>query len=132
MYAAQHYGVHATGITLSEAQATVARDRIREAGLSSRCHIEIRDYREMPKGTHFDKIVSVGMHEHVGEAQLPTYFAQAYRLLKPGGLFQNHGIVDLNTRHNAIEDWVKKHVWQEGKFLDRYIFPDGELIPLAA
>ena len=129
MYAAQHYGVYATGITLSEAQATLARERIREAGLSDKCHIEIRDYREMPKGAHFDKIVSVGMHEHVGEAQLPTYFAQAYKLLKPGGLFLNHGIVDLNTRHHAIEDWVKKHVWQEGKFLDRYIFPDGELIP---
>jgi cyclopropane-fatty-acyl-phospholipid synthase len=129
MYAAEHYGVHATGITLSDAQATLARERVREAGLSNRCQIEVRDYREMPRGVHFDKIVSVGMHEHVGEAHLPEYFGHAYRLLKPGGLFLNHGIVDLNARPNPIESWLKKHIWQEGSFLDRYIFPDGELIP---
>ncbi|HYP39026.1 MAG TPA: cyclopropane-fatty-acyl-phospholipid synthase family protein, partial [Chloroflexia bacterium] len=95
MYAAERFGVHATGITLSKPQAELARKRIDESGLSGQCRVEVRDYREMPAGVQFDKIVSVGMVEHVGRANLPQYFAQAYRLLRPGGLFLNHGIVDL-------------------------------------
>ena len=66
--------------------------------------MEIRDYREIPAGVQFDKIVSVGMVEHVGRANLPQYFGQAYRLLRPGGLFLNHGIVDLGYISNTPHD----------------------------
>jgi len=97
LHAAERHGVRATGITLSERQATFARARISEAGLADRCHIEVRDYRDLPRGAVFDKVVSVGMFEHVGRARLPTYFSQAYRLTRPGGLFLNHGIVTLSS-----------------------------------
>ena len=147
MYAAEHYGVDATGITLSKPQAELARKRIDEAGLSDRCRVEVRDYREMPAGTQFDKIVSVGMVEHVGEANLPQYFSQAYRLLRPGGLFLNHGIVDLGYTANAPYDGagllmdnaltrlvsgsasrVISGIWKQGQFIEKYVFPDGELL----
>ena len=96
LYAAQHYGVSATGITLSESQAELARERIRAAGLEHRVQVEVRDYRDLALGegqARFDKVVSVGMFEHVGRAHLQEYVQQVYRLLKPGGLFLNHGIV---------------------------------------
>ncbi len=98
LYAAQRYGVRATGITLSEPQADLARERVAEAGLADRCRVAVQDYRDLPQGAVFDKVVSVGMFEHVGRAKLPTYFGQAYRLTRPGGLFLNHGIVTLSTR----------------------------------
>src|SRR5919107_3428599 len=98
LYAAERYGVKATGITLSEPQATLVRARIAEARLTDRCHIEVRDYRDLPQGGNFDKVVSVGMFEHVGRAKLPTYCSQAYRLTRPGGLFLNHGIITLSSR----------------------------------
>ena len=87
MYAAQHYGVKAFGITLSETQAELAQRRIEEAGLTGKCKVEVRDYREVTEADSFDKIVSVGMFEHVGESLLPTYFKQAWQLLRPGGVF---------------------------------------------
>lgn len=92
-YAAERYGVTATGITLSEPQAELARERIAAAGLTDRCRIEARDYRDLSREETFDKVVSVGMVEHVGRAGLPAYFGEAYRLTRPGGLFLNHGIV---------------------------------------
>ncbi len=147
MYAAEHYGVAATGITLSKPQAEFARKRIEEAGLSGRCRAEVCDYREMPAGVQFDKIVSVGMVEHVGEANLAQYFSQAYRLLRPGGLFLNHGIVDLGytaeVHHdsadllmdNALTRLVSSStsrvvagIWKQGQFIEKYVFPDGELL----
>ncbi|MGI8548192.1 MAG: class I SAM-dependent methyltransferase, partial [Gemmatimonadaceae bacterium] len=93
MHAAQRYGVTATGVTLSYEQAALARERIKAAGLESSCTVEVRDYRHLPLDASFDKIVSVGMVEHVGREQLPTYFQRLYALLKPGGLLMNHGIV---------------------------------------
>jgi cyclopropane-fatty-acyl-phospholipid synthase len=144
MYAAERYGVQATGITLSKPQAELARKRIDEAGLSGRCRVEVRDYREIPAGVQFDKIVSVGMVEHVGRANLPQYFGQAYRLLRPGGLFLNHGIVDLgyisNMPHGSTDprslsglasrssSLVASKIWKQGKFGEKYVFPDGELL----
>ncbi|MEO8285971.1 MAG: cyclopropane-fatty-acyl-phospholipid synthase family protein [Chloroflexota bacterium] len=147
IYAAEHYGVDATGITLSKPQAELTRKRIEEAGLSGRCHVEVRDYREMPADARFDKIVSVGMVEHVGRANLPQYFAQAYRLLRPGGLFLNHGIVDLgyvsDMPHGRTvplpvrglevvasrsASLVASRVWKRGQFIEKYVFPDGELL----
>jgi cyclopropane-fatty-acyl-phospholipid synthase len=128
LYAAQHYGVDATGITLSEPQAELARQRITESGLQDRCRVEVRDYREIPASDTFDKIVSVGMFEHVGRAQLPTYFKQAYRLLKPGGIFLNHGIVNVSPERHTPADLARRKLWHEGEFNNKYVFPDGELI----
>jgi cyclopropane-fatty-acyl-phospholipid synthase len=121
-WAAEHHGVDALGITLSDAQATVARARIAERGLAARCRVEVRDYRELA-GASFDKVVSVGMIEHVGVAELPTYFAQAARLLRPGGLFLNHGIAPLVPRDGGL----KNRLLRQGAFIQRYVFPDCEL-----
>lgn len=127
LYAVQHYGVEALGITLSEPQAELARGRIAQAGLSDRCRVEVLDYRDLPEGTEFDKVVSVGMFEHVGRAMLPTYFAEAYRLTRPGGLFLNHGIVDTSPHKAGPAEWVNRTLWHEGEFMQKYVFPDGEL-----
>jgi cyclopropane-fatty-acyl-phospholipid synthase len=129
-YAAARYGVHALGITLSEPQAELARRRIVSAGLSERCHIEVCDYRDLTTETPFDKVVSVGMFEHVGRAQLPTYFAAAYRLTRPGGLFLNHGIASPASEALVPhQGWLMKRLWRSGAFIQRYVFPDGELLP---
>lgn len=127
LYAAEHYGVRAMGITLSEPQAALARDRIAEAGLGDRCRVEVRDYRDVPRGTTFDKVVSVGMFEHVGRAKLPRYFAEAYRLTRPGGLFLNHGIVIL-TPSSAPARLARNALGRRTSFIQRHVFPDGELV----
>ncbi len=121
IYAAQHYGVEAYGITLSEPQAELAQRRIQEAGLADRCRVEVRDYRDMNEPEAFDKIVSVGMFEHVGEALLPAYFQQAWKLLRPGGVFLNHGIATV------ISDPPPR----DSAFNQRYVFPDGALVPIS-
>jgi cyclopropane-fatty-acyl-phospholipid synthase len=128
LHAAQHYGAHALGITLSEAQASFARAQVRAAGLEDRCRIELRDYRDLSAGARFDKVVSVGMVEHVGKAKLPAYFAQAYRLTRPGGLFLNHGIVLGAPVAGGLSAWIARTFWREGTFIQRYVFPDGELV----
>ena len=120
--AAQHYGVDATGITLSQPQADLANIRIAEAGLSDRCRVLVRDYREVNEPGIYDALASVGMFEHVGEKMLPTYFSHAWELLKPSGVFLNHGITRRfdTPPHN------------ERSFSDAYVFPDGELTPISA
>jgi cyclopropane-fatty-acyl-phospholipid synthase len=119
IYAAQHYGVQADGITLSVQQARLARERIKEAGLEDRCHVELCDYREVNKAQGYDKLVSIGMFEHVGDALLPTYFKHAWDLLPPGGVFLNHGI----AIHSASP--------MPGRsFIHRYVFPDVASTPL--
>jgi cyclopropane-fatty-acyl-phospholipid synthase len=128
MYAAKNYGVDATGITLSENQAALARQRIEEAGLGDRCRVAIRDYRTLAEGDNYDKISSVGMVEHVGLSHLPVYFESAYRALKPGGLFMNHGIVSLGeARPRSIKENVFRKFWKADAFIDKYVFPDGKL-----
>jgi cyclopropane-fatty-acyl-phospholipid synthase len=118
IHAAARYGVQATGVTLSEAQAELARERVREHGLSDRIEIRVADYRELTGGP-FDKIASVGMYEHVGQAQMGRYVRTVVRLLRPGGLMLNHAIARLDSE-------------PPGKtFISRYIFPDGELHPVA-
>ncbi|MGZ4385479.1 MAG: class I SAM-dependent methyltransferase [Gaiellaceae bacterium] len=119
LHAARHYGVRAVGITLSEPQAELARERIAAAGLADRCEVRVQDYRELEDGP-FDKIASVGMVEHVGKARLGEYAATLRRLLKPGGLLLNHGI----TR--SVE-----RPWDGHSFIARFVFPDGELESLA-
>ena len=117
-WAAEHYGVSAHGITLSQNQYDHAQRTIRQRGLDQKVSVELLDYRDLQGEARFDKLVSVGMFEHVGLKNLPTYFAIANRLLKPGGLFLNHGIT-------SDEGGWKKTVSTE--FINRYIFPDGQL-----
>jgi cyclopropane-fatty-acyl-phospholipid synthase len=118
MHAARHYGVRAHGVTLSSQQLQIARERIEKAGLGDRVSVELMDYRDLPGQTLYDKIASVGMFEHVGLKNLPVYFATVHRLLKPRGLFLNHGIT-----HDS-EGW-QPNVSTE--FINRYVFPDGQL-----
>jgi cyclopropane-fatty-acyl-phospholipid synthase len=128
MHAAQHYGVDATGITLSHNQAAYAEERIAESGLGDRCRAEIRDYRSLTTGDAYDKIASIGMIEHVGLTHLPVYFESAYRALKPGGLFLNHGIVSLGeARPKSPRERIFRKFWKADAFIDTYVFPDGKL-----
>jgi cyclopropane-fatty-acyl-phospholipid synthase len=132
MHAAEHYGVNALGITLSDAQAALARERIAAAGLTDRCRVEIRDYRALGD-LRFDKISSVGMVEHVGVDHLPGYFASLYRALAPGGLLLNHGIVSVDAAHRPSRfAWLENRLWKRNAFIDQYVFPDGRLGPLHA
>lgn len=132
LHAAKHYGVTATGITLSERQAVLARDRIASNRLGDRVTIEVRDYRTL-RDERFDKIASIGMVEHVGQARLDDYFAAAHRVLAPGGLFLNHGIISLaDARPRPLLDPVLRRLWQRDQFIRRYVFPDGDLVPSTA
>lgn len=117
-WAAKHYGVQAHGITLSRHQYEYARERIRAQGLEKRAEVALTDYREVAGEPLYDKIASVGMFEHVGLRNLPLYFQTAHRLLKPDGLFLNHGIThDEEGRRKTVAT----------AFINRYVFPDGEL-----
>lgn len=121
LHAAGRHGVRAEGITLSRSQEAVTRQRIGAAGLGERCRVRLVDYRRLdPQQEHYDKIASVGMYEHVGLANLPAYFAQVHRLVKPGGVFLNHGIAR------------SVHATPRGQdsFIARYVFPDGALVTL--
>jgi cyclopropane-fatty-acyl-phospholipid synthase len=120
LHAAKTFGARALGITLSEPQAELANERIRAEGLEDRCRAEVRDYRDLEQPESFDKLVSVGMFEHVGEKLLPEYFRRAWRLLRPGGAFLNHGIAENFHKPNRGES-----------FVDKYVFPDGELVPIS-
>jgi cyclopropane-fatty-acyl-phospholipid synthase len=117
IHAASEYGVQAHGVTLSRQQLAVAQRRIAESGLEGQVTVELKDYRDL-SGESFDKVASVGMFEHVGLKNLPLYFTTVNRVLKPGGLFLNHGI----THEQA--GWQKN---LSTRFINRYVFPDGEL-----
>lgn len=117
-WAAQHYGVRAHGITLSRQQYEFTQTKIRELGIEGQVTVELCDYRDLPKDIVFDKVSSIGMFEHVGLKNLPTYFSVVSRVLKPGGLFLNHGITDGKEGEG-------KTVGME--FIHRYVFPDGQL-----
>lgn len=133
IHATQRYGVEAVGITLSAAQATLARERVAAAGLADRCRIEILDYRAVNRFSPFDKISSVGMVEHVGEDHLPVYFSALYGALRCGGLLLNHGIVSVNAaRPPGRFDWLERRIWKRDAFIDQYVFPDGRLAPLSS
>ncbi|HTP71942.1 MAG TPA: class I SAM-dependent methyltransferase [Burkholderiaceae bacterium] len=124
LWAAEHYGVKATGITLSKNQHAHVNGVIAERGLQGRVQMQLLDYRELPEDEPWDKIASIGMFEHVGRAMLPTYFAKIRRLLKPGGLLMNHGITAGGTRNAQLGAGI-------GDFIERYIFPGGELLHLS-
>jgi cyclopropane-fatty-acyl-phospholipid synthase len=119
IHAATNHGVRGVGVTLSEPQAELARARIREAGLEHHLEVRVADYREIRDGP-FDKIVSIGMYEHVGRLELDNYARTVHGLLRPGGLFLNHGIARLYSEAARGDT-----------FISRYIFPGGELHPVS-
>lgn len=120
LWAAENYGVDATGITLSRNQHAHVTKLIQEKGLAGRVRMELLDYRKLDESTPYDKIASVGMFEHVGRAQLEGYFAKLRRLLKPGGLIMNHGITAAGVYNPELGNGM-------GEFIEKYIFPGGEL-----
>jgi cyclopropane-fatty-acyl-phospholipid synthase len=118
VHAASHYGVYATGVTLSEPQATVAEIRAKEAGVEDLVTIIRDDYRSVD-GT-YDAIASVGMFEHVGRSQLSEYFSFLSRRLAAGGQLLNHGIVTRRHRFSL----------RRPTFISTYVFPDSQLVPI--
>jgi cyclopropane-fatty-acyl-phospholipid synthase len=125
LWAAEHYGVDATGITLSRNQHAHVQQRIAERGLKGRVRIELRDYRELQVEEPFDKVASVGMFEHVGRAKMNAYFATVRNLLRPGGLLLNHGITAGGVDNAQLGAGM-------GDFIEQYIFPGGELLHASA
>lgn len=119
-WAAKHYGVDATGITLSENQHALANDRIQAEGLAGRCRVLLQDYRDVPGEGVYDKISSVGMFEHVGLRNLPLYFGTIRRLLKSGGIVLNHGITSIDPDSRCVG-------LGGGDFVEKYVFPHGEV-----
>jgi cyclopropane-fatty-acyl-phospholipid synthase len=119
IHAAKNYGAHVTGITLSEPQARLARERAEAAGVGSSVDFRVTDYREI-QGEQFDAIASIGMVEHVGESQIDVYAKQLRSLVAAGGRLLNHGIARLSP--NAPNP---------GPFSERYVFPDGDPLPLS-
>jgi cyclopropane-fatty-acyl-phospholipid synthase len=119
IHAAKEYGAHVTGITLSEPQARLARERAAAAGVADKVDIRVMDYREI-KGETFDAIASIGMVEHVGSVNIDLYAANLASLLKPGGRLLNHGIARLRVGEA-----------EAGPFSERYVFPDAAPLHLS-
>jgi cyclopropane-fatty-acyl-phospholipid synthase len=117
---AAQQGAHAVGVTLSENQHAYAKERIAALGLESRCEVRLQDYRDVPEIGTYDKVVSVGMFEHVGMKNLPRYFQQMHALLKDGGAMLMHGITSTHPDRRQVGRGA-------GDFIDKYVFPDGEL-----
>jgi len=122
IHAAREYRASVWGITLSEPQAQLARERAREAGVEDRVEFRVMDYRDL-REERFDAVASIGMVEHVGEAQIDEYARQIARVLEPGGRVLNHGIVVIAPQEHGV------HIG--GEFSNRYVFPDGELLNLS-
>jgi cyclopropane-fatty-acyl-phospholipid synthase len=120
IHAAHNHGVEVTGITLSPSQAELARRKVSEAGLDGQVEIRVEDYRQLPRAS-FDAIASIGMSEHVGDSQIDVYARSLFSLLRPGGLLLNHAIAGLDPDDEPLQDL----------FSTRYVFPDGETLPLS-
>jgi cyclopropane-fatty-acyl-phospholipid synthase len=120
IHAATRHGVRAVGITLSEEQARLARERARQSGVADRVEFRVADYREVADGP-FDAIASIGMVEHVGKEQIDVYARRLHGLLRPGGRLLNHGIAKLKDLDTP----------DEGAFSERFVFPDGVPLPLS-
>ncbi|QNP58108.1 class I SAM-dependent methyltransferase [Paenacidovorax monticola] len=121
LHAAEHYAVEAMGITLSRNQHAHVRQLIADRGLQGRVRIELCDYRQLRNEEPFDKVASVGMFEHVGRAQMGPYFEAVRDLLRPGGLLLNHGITSAGVDNAPLGAGM-------GDFIEKYIFPGGELL----
>jgi cyclopropane-fatty-acyl-phospholipid synthase len=115
-HAAEHYGVHALGVTLSRQQAEWAQKAIADDGLTGQAEVRFSDYRDVTEA-NFDAVSSIGLTEHIGQKNLPAYFSFLASRLRPGGRLLNHTITRPTNQERA----------RAGGFLDRYIFPDGEL-----
>lgn len=120
LWAAENYGVEATGITLSRNQHAYVNRLIEQRGLGGRVRMDLLDYRKLDTARPFDKIASVGMFEHVGRAQLQEYFSRLRTLLSPGGMIMNHGITAGGVFNPQLGNGM-------GDFIEKYIFPGGEL-----
>ncbi|CAM5197689.1 Cyclopropane-fatty-acyl-phospholipid synthase OS=Castellaniella defragrans OX=75697 GN=HNR28_003102 PE=3 SV=1 [Castellaniella defragrans] len=120
LWAAENYDVDVTGITLSHNQHAYVNKLIEEKGLTGRVRFELLDYRKLDESRPFDKIASVGMFEHVGRAQLAGYFSKLRRLVRPGGLIMNHGITAGGLSNTELGNGM-------GDFIEKFIFPGGEL-----
>jgi cyclopropane-fatty-acyl-phospholipid synthase len=120
IHAASRYGVRVLGVTLSEEQVRLGRERVQEAGLADRVELRLADYRELG-GEQFDAISSIGMVEHVGEERIDLYMRTLNGLLRPGGRLLNHGIAKLADFDTT----------DEGAFSERFVFPDGVPLPLS-
>jgi cyclopropane-fatty-acyl-phospholipid synthase len=114
-HAAEHYGVKVLGVTLSRKQATWAQERIKEMGLDHLAEVRHSDYREVTE-TGFDAVSSIGLTEHIGVKNYPSYFGFLRDRLRPQGRLLNHCITRPHNKHQ-----------ETGAFIDRYVFPDGEL-----
>jgi cyclopropane-fatty-acyl-phospholipid synthase len=119
IHAAREHGASVTGITLSENQAALARERVAAAGVADRVDIRLMDYRELP-GETYDAIASIGMVEHVGATRIDEYVRTLARLLRPGGRLLNHGIARLRVGDP-----------EAGPFSERYVFPDAAPLHLS-
>lgn len=122
LHAAQNYGVDVVGVSLSREQVEYAKARVADAGLTEHIEVRVQDYRDVDDGP-YDAISSIGMSEHVGLANLPVYAAHLHGLLKPEGRFLNHAIASVKSLPDKVVD--------APGFIDRYIFPDGEILPLS-
>lgn len=120
IWAAKNYRVQATGVTLSRNQHAYVNHLIKEKGLEGQVQMKLLDYRKVPTDVPFDKLASVGMFEHVGRAQLTDYFARVAKMVRPGGLIMNHGITSQAVDHQQLGAGL-------GDFIERFIFPGGEL-----
>ena len=123
------------GITLAERQHALSRERIEAAGFGDRLRVELMDYREAPvRLGRFDRIASIGMAEHVGERRMHAYFGAARDCLEPGGLFLNHAITAQPSRISppggGLLPGALGRLAARRSFIDAYVFPDGELLPL--
>ena len=123
LHAAREYGVRAVGVTLSEAQAQYATQRIDDAGLAHLVQIRYQDWRDVDDGP-YDAIASVGMAEHLGAERWSEYATHLHGLLRPGGRLLNHQIVRSASRPPSGRGTARR------SFIDAYVFPDGELVPI--
>ncbi|WP_338521995.1 C17 cyclopropane fatty acid synthase CfaB [Pseudomonas batumici] len=119
-YAAREFGVKVFGITLSKEQLALAKERVAAEGLQDKVDLQLLDYRDLPQDGRFDKVVSVGMFEHVGHANLKQYCKILFGAVREGGLVMNHGITAKHTDGRPVGRGA-------GDFIDRYVFPNGEL-----
>lgn len=119
-FAAREYGARVLGITLSREQLALGRKRVKAEGLADQVELRLLDYRDLPQDGRFDKAVSVGMFEHVGHANLPVYCQRLFGAVRDGGLIMNHGITARHPDGRPVGRGA-------GEFIDRYVFPHGEL-----
>lgn len=122
VHAAERFGARVVGVTLSEHQAELAGKRVAQAGLGDRVEIRLQDERDVDDGP-YDAVASVGMFEHVGAERLAAYFRHLHELLRPQGRLLNHGI----ARPPADGSGPVRARLGRRSFIERYVFPDGEL-----